>query len=100
MNIETKHTPLPSFRIDVRHDTHNAQYIGDCEHAMIRFRQDMPLAKIKAFVALLNAAPELLAVLEMAEQSFNVEEIDPLVAFVTIEKIRAVINKAKAGGAR
>lgn len=44
---------------------------------------------------LFAAAPELLAACEMAEHAFNVEAIDPLVAFMTIEKLRAVIARAK-----
>jgi hypothetical protein len=43
-----------------------------------------------------QAAPELLAALEMALRAFgNPKEIDALVAFATVEKIRAAIAKAK-----
>lgn len=44
---------------------------------------------------LLCAAPELLEALERMVRAFNVKEIEPLVAFVTIEQARAAIAKAK-----
>ena len=41
------------------------------------------------------AAPELLAALEIMVRAFNTDEIDPLVAFASIEKARAAIAKAR-----
>lgn len=49
----------------------------------------------EANARLIAAAPDLLAALEMAERAFNAETIDPLVAFATVEKIRAAIAQAK-----
>jgi len=44
---------------------------------------------------LIASAPELLKMLERMVRAFNVKEIDPLVAFVTIEQARFAIAKAK-----
>lgn len=44
---------------------------------------------------LIASAPELLELLERMVRAFNVKEIDPLVAFVTIEQARAAIAKAR-----
>jgi len=44
--------------------------------------------------ALRSVNAELVAALEMTVRAFNVDEIDPLVAFATIEKARAAIAKA------
>lgn len=44
---------------------------------------------------LIASAPELLELLERMVRAFNVKEIDPLVAFVTIEQARVAIAKAR-----
>ena len=46
--------------------------------------------------AAMNLNAELVNGLEMAEKVFNVESIDPLCAFMAIEKLRSLIQKAKA----
>lgn len=43
---------------------------------------------------LIAAAPKMLEVLGMVERAFNVEQIDAMTAFVTMEKVRGIIAKA------
>lgn len=47
------------------------------------------------FGELFASAPELLEALKQTEKVFNVEEIDPMQAFIMIEKIRGIIAKAE-----
>ncbi len=42
-----------------------------------------------------NAHDELMAALRMGVKAFNTTQIDPMVAFVTIEKMRAALAKAE-----
>lgn len=49
----------------------------------------------EANARLIASAPELLEVLKQTEQVFNVGTVDPLQAFVIIEKIKSVIAKAE-----
>ena len=44
---------------------------------------------------LMAAAPDLLAALEIMVRAFNADDIDPLVAFASIEKARDAIAKAR-----
>lgn len=44
---------------------------------------------------LIAAAPDLLAELKNMIAAFNVAEVDPLVAFASIERARALVEKAE-----
>lgn len=57
-------------------------------------------AYLFANARLIAQAPALLAVLRTVEAAFNVKEIDPLVAFATIEKVRATIARVEGRDAR
>jgi hypothetical protein len=48
----------------------------------------------RANARLIAAAPDLLAALRTMVDAFNVKDIDPLVAFASIERARAAICKA------
>lgn len=50
------------------------------------------------YARLIAAAPEMLKVLGMVERAFNVEQIDAMVAFVTMEKVRGIIAMALGKG--
>lgn len=91
-----KHTPG---EWELRHERH----LGKTTHVVkigtasvyynrgIGQTEEMAVANGK----LIASAPELLELLERMVRAFNVKEIDPLVAFVTIEQARAAIAKAK-----
>lgn len=49
----------------------------------------------EANACLIASAPELLEALERMVRAFNVKDIDPLIAFATIEQAQSAIAKAR-----
>lgn len=87
MNTNTQ--PHSASTLSVEYQAHRPDLDG--ELYLVKGQRLMPPVP---FAALLAAAPELLSVLQMMVRAFNVPEIDPLIAFATIEKAKAVIAKA------
>ena len=87
-----KHTPKPwlagtdpdAFNIEINRGNNLIAVVVYCDTREERM----------ANARLIAAAPELLKALEQMVAAFNVKEIDPLVAFLTIEKAQATIQKA------
>ena len=49
----------------------------------------------EANAALIAQAPAMLETLEMVERCFNADPVDPLQAFMVIERVREVIKQAR-----
>jgi len=76
-----------------RGDKHSAAIKASLVN-VVNWRKKRRLER-EANARLIASAPELLEALKQTEKVFNVEEIDPMQAFIMIEKIRGIIAKAE-----
>jgi len=99
--MNTKHTPGPwiakeQYRDSVTNDVSHFVMWQDRSKpgVMLRRLDDKKGAFSAADAKLIATAPDLLNALRIMVDATNVETIDPLVMFVSIEKARAAIAKA------
>lgn len=97
---ETKWTPGPWYFSDSRDQIVQSQNsegynltIADCSGSFVLNDETK-----KANARLISKAPEMVAALRQCEAIFNVEKIDPMKAFIVIEKIRALLSEIENGG--
>lgn len=91
--MNTPHTPGPWHRNIRAKGKYPTVFAGRSTHIATACQMEES-SQTEANIDLIAAAPELLSALEYMVEAFNVEEPDSLVAFMTIEKARAVIAKA------
>ncbi len=85
-----KHTPGPWFVMGC-----DVKPLGDRPFICWTGTPERKLEEARANARLIAAAPEMLEVCEHALSVLNAKEIDALQAFTMVERLKAVINKAR-----
>ena len=92
----SKHTPGPWC---VRHDdmvcSQEGRIIADCESTPYAMRPAPPIVEDKANATLIAAAPAMYEALQIMVKAANVDEIDPLVMFASIERAKSALAQAE-----
>jgi len=95
----SRHTPGPWV---VRHDdmvcSKEGRIIADCESTSYNMRPAPPIAEDKANAHLIAAAPAMYEALQIMVRAANVDEIDPLVMFASIERAKGALAQAEGRG--
>ncbi len=86
-----KHTPGPWIVEDYFVFASNTLRIADCDCD----EQDMPESEIEANTRLIAAAPAMYEALQIMVRAANVDEIDPLVMFASIERAKGALAQAE-----
>lgn len=109
METKTKFTPGPWIvRQPDSHMTPNNhfQIVANSPHAeglaqiVCELNGPWSHPNYRANARLISKAPEMVEALKVCEKVFNVETIDPMKAFITIEKVRSLLNSIQSGGGK
>ncbi len=90
---ESKHTPLPWMADggEVRAESGNGRTV-----ALLYSITNEDEANAALIVRAVNSHDDLVSALEIMIRAFNVSDVDPIVAFTSIERARAALKKAGA----